>query len=229
VSKLEARLKSSVPDDRRDPGPEVDQALEVLALKRYVRATADGWLQVMMSGTKTSLPSGLGVTITSQTGGRDYGTIDEGIFSGRTFDVTSGNVVSTAQRNSNVSMPFERAQVPVVIDGITYDRQLTVSWMEGEVAKSMGPFPTKTHATNPTPSGTHDVEIADYPHSDGKQYGAFGTVWFRIGHLGDRYVHPGRYSDGCLTCAPGNWQRIYSVLNSGRLGDGQSVGRLKVT
>jgi hypothetical protein len=229
VAKLEARLKSSIPDDRRDRGPKVDQARDALALKRYVRATDDGWLQVMMSGTKTSLPSGLAVTITSQTGGRDYGTIDEGIYLGKTFDVTSGNVVSTAERNSSVSMLFEPAQAPVVIDGITYDRQLTVSWTEREVAKSMGPFPAKTHATNPTPSGTHDVEIADYPHPDGKKYGVFGTVWFRIGNMGDRYVHPGRLSDGCLTCAPGNWQRIYAVLNSGRLGDGQSVGRLQVT
>lgn len=93
----------------------------------------------------------------------------------------------------------------------------------------MGPFPTKTHERNPTPLGTHDIEIADYPHLDGQQYGDFGTVWFRIGHQGDRYVHPGRYSDGCLTCAPVNWPRIYPVLNGGRRGDGLSVGRLKVT
>lgn len=229
VAKLEARLQLGARDALHDRELQVDQPLETLALKRFVRATSDGWLQVMMSGTRTSIPVGLAVTITSQSGGRDYGSIDEGIYKGKPFDVVAGNLEATTTRLADVSILFEQAPKPVVIGGITYDRQLTITWKDGGVTKSLGPFPSKTHATNPTPTGTHDVEIADYPHPDGQQYGVFGTVWFRIGHQGDRYVHPGRYSDGCLTCAPSNWQQIYSVLNAGRRGDGTSVGRLTVT
>lgn len=81
---------------------------------------------------------------------------------------------------------------------------------------------------NPVPLGNHDVEIADYPHDLGAPYGPHGKVWFRIGHSGDRYVHPGRISAGCLTCAPSQWEQIYPVLNCARASDGVSIGKMLV-
>lgn len=53
-------------------------------------------------------------------------------------------------------------------------------------------------------------------------------VWFRIGHQGNRYVHPGRISAGCLTCAPSQWEQIYPVLNCSRASDKVSIGTLVV-
>jgi len=74
----------------------------------------------------------------------------------------------------------------------------------------------------------HEIEIADFSHDLGAPYGAPGKVWFRIGHSGDRYVHPGRISAGCLTCAPSQWEELYGVLHCARANDKISVGTLVV-
>jgi len=55
--------------------------------------------------------------------------------------------------------------------------------------KSSGPFAATTDAALPV--GSHDVEIADFPHSGGVGYGNLGTVWFRLGHNGDRSMMAG--------------------------------------
>lgn len=201
---------------------------DLLSVKKYVPVTADGWMLVIMAGTRTALPSGLAVTITSQSASREFGIIEEGLYSGKTFDISQGNLNSIAERKSNVVAVFDAAPSPVVIGDKTYDRRLTISWTENGASKSAGPFPSMTDPANPISAGTHDIEIADFPHDLGKPYGEFGTVWFRIGHRGDRYIHPGHLSEGCVTCAPNNWPVIYKVLNYGRLGDGKSVGKLKV-
>lgn len=223
VDRLQGRLLRG-----ETPEQASSQPASLLALKKFIPATADGWMGVIMSGTRTSLPSGIAVTVTSQVDGRDFGVINEGIYANNTFDIKQGNLTETAERKSSVEVLFDVATNPAVIDGKTYDRRVTVTWAEGGTSKSVGPFPARTKPTSPPPKGTHDIEIADFPHDLGLPYGAFATVWFRIGHQGDRYIHPGRESDGCITCAPGNWPAIYAALNFGRLGDGKNVAKLKV-
>lgn len=200
----------------------------LVATNKYVPSTSDGWLLVMMSGSKTSFPSGLGVSITSESGGREYGLVTEGIYSGSKLDVKSGNLVGTFERTDGLEARFSRSSSPKIIDGVNYDYEMTISFSKNGAVQTVGPHPAKTDSNNPVPTGTHEIEIADYPHDLGSSYGAYGTVWFRIGHSGDRYIHPGRVSAGCITCAPKNWVDIYKALNVARLGDGRSVGRLKV-
>lgn len=198
------------------------------AQDRFVRATADGWLLVMMSGTKTSLPSGLKVSLTGSSGGRDDGVVSEGMLAGKRFDVTAGNLAASFRRLDSLKATVaKRAGGPVVIGGVSYELELQLAFKEAGISKSAGPFAATTDAANPISSGNHEMEIADFPHDYGSTYGPHGTVWFRIGHSGDRYVHPGRRSAGCLTCAPSQWEAIYEILNSARL-DARSVGTLTV-
>jgi hypothetical protein len=91
-----------------------------------------------------------------------------------------------------------------------------------------GPVSAITDPSNPTPTGTHDLEIPDFSHSLGSAYGTYGTTWFRVGHSGDRYLHPGRSSAGCVTVTDiDQWTSIYTYLIRARL-DNRSVGRITV-
>ncbi|MCF1475050.1 MULTISPECIES: hypothetical protein [Rhizobium/Agrobacterium group] len=204
-----------------------DPGALTLAVDKYVRDTGDGWLTVLTSGTRTSIPSGLKVAVTSTANGRDYGTIKEGVLDGVTFDVTAGNLLNNYRRLSDLKIKVKHhSGSPVIIDGVSYDLDLAISYKENGTAKTAGPFPAKTYAADPLPYGIHDLEIADYPHPAGSGYGALGTVWFRIGHSGDRYLHPGRVSLGCMTCAPPNWSDVYRIVNAARR-DSRSVGTLE--
>ncbi len=84
-------------------------------------------------------------------------------------------------------------------------------------------------ATNPVPQGKHDIEIPDFQHTEyGSGYGAFATTWFRIGHSGDRYLHPGRVSAGCVTITDiSQWPSIWSYLINSRK-DNRSVGEITI-
>jgi hypothetical protein len=214
-----------------DRYPEIERAFVPApgGKERYVMSTGDGWVVMMLGGTRTSVASGTKVLLDSSAGGRDAGVIAEGALQGRRFDVTSGYVVPAYPRNDNLMIRVgKRAGGPVVVDGVSYDLELNVAYSEGGAAKTAGPFPAKTDPGNPTPSGDHALDIPDYPHGLGAGYGPHGTVWFRIGHSGDRYLHPGHVSAGCLTCAPNDWDRIYGIVHRARANDGQSVGMLKM-
>jgi hypothetical protein len=92
----------------------------------------------------------------------------------------------------------------------------------------MGPIDATTHPTNPIPKGTHDIEIPDFHHASGAKYGDYATTWFRLGHSGDRYLHPGRVSLGCTTIkAISEWPIIWKYFISSRK-DHQNVGELEV-
>lgn len=216
---------------RREPERALDEEvtrIQLAATNKYIPSTSDGWVLVMKSGSKTSLPSGVAVSITSQSGGREYGQVTEGTYSGSSFDVKSGNLVASFDRTDSLQVQFDRALSPKIIDGAAYDYELVLKFTKGGTDETIGPYPATTDSGNPVPAGNHEIEIADYPHDLGSSYGAFGTVWPRLGHSGDRYIHPGRVSAGCITCTPNNWVDIYQALNVARLGDGLSVGRLKV-
>ncbi len=64
----------------------------------------------------------------------------------------------------------------------------------------------KTYLTTDSPSapwteGLYDIEIPDYPHEGGLHYkgSKYARAWFRIGHGGDKYLHTGAHSLGCMT------------------------------
>ena len=84
---------------------------------------------------------------------------------------------------------------------------------------------------NPWRKGLYDIEIPDHPHRGGLNYpeAGRGTVWFRIGHSGERYLHPGRVSAGCISITETTrWMEIYNALIKARKGDFMSVGVLEV-
>jgi len=89
-----------------------------------------------------------------------------------------------------------------------------------------------THSANPVPRGTYDLEIPYEVHSLASsyaRYSPFATTWFRIGHSGDRYLHPGRISAGCATVTDlRKWTEIYTYLIRARKGDKKSVGTITI-
>ncbi|WP_129793974.1 hypothetical protein [Sphingosinicella sp. CPCC 101087] len=196
----------------------------ILMQARYVASTTSGWLVVLINNTRTSLPSGLKVDFIRTVQGRDYGTVLEGYLAGSSFDVTTGNLQVSYRRLSDLALRVKpRPGGPIDVDGEMYDLQLSISYKENGQAKTAGPFAAKTDPQNPLPEGDHDLEIADYPHQS--PYGDPSTVWFRIGHSGDRYLHAGRVSAGCITCAPRNWRAIYDIVNCARV-DTRTAGKL---
>jgi hypothetical protein len=202
---------------------------DLLNQVRFVRSTADGWLTVLIDSTRTSLPSGLKVSLTGNSGGRDFGKVLEGVQINKNFDVTAGNLDAAFRRVTDLKVSAaKRAGGPVQRDGDTYDLDLKLSYKEDGAVKSAGPFLAKMDPSNPLPSGTHDLEIPDFPHRQGTNSVPHGTVWFRIGHSGDRYMHPGSVSLGCMTCAPSHWEQIYAIVHCGRLDD-TNVGKLTYT
>ena len=54
-------------------------------------------------------------------------------------------------------------------------------------------------------------------------------MWFRIGHDGERYLHAGMVSAGCISITETNrWMEIYNILIKARKGDFMSVSVLEV-
>lgn len=78
----------------------------------------------------------------------------------------------------------------------------------------------------------YDIEIPDYPHRGGRIYlsqAKRSMTWFRIGHSGERYLHAGGYSLGCMTVVEiKHWMEIYNAVIKARKGDFMSVGALEV-
>ena len=84
---------------------------------------------------------------------------------------------------------------------------------------------------NPLTKGRYDLEIPDAPHKGGLNYPdvVHARTWFRIGHGGDRFLHTGRASLGCITLIERNrWDTLYADLIRSRKGDCVSVGILEV-
>lgn len=89
----------------------------------------------------------------------------------------------------------------------------------------------KIYTGNPPPAGIYDLEIPDEVHSIASgyySYSKYATSWFRIGHSGDRYLHPGSVTAGCITVtALEKWTIIYNYL-IGRRKDDVSVGTIHI-
>lgn len=193
---------------------------EVTALTRFVIATSDGFLTVIIDGKTESLPSGLQVTLNGTTAGRDNGVIDEGVWAGKAFNVKTGHLVAQYPRYSDLQVSSaKRVAGPVIIGEESYDLEVRLSYKDASgKQKSAGPFPALTDPDNPVPPGSYALEIADYAHKYGLPYPPYGTVWFRIREsVGNRYLHAGRVSEGCLTCDPGAWTQIYEIVHRARV------------
>lgn len=189
---------------------------------RYVtNADGKGWLMVrhdISNATYPPLPQYLKVEHTGTANGRDHFRILEGKYRGKT--------ASVSLRSGGTSY-LSRVPPRRRTDAVIRFRLSTGELWYG----SKGPFTAITDNENPLPAGTYDLEIPYEYHSLGGGYEAqsrYAGTWFRIGHQGDRFLHPGRVSLGCATVTNvAEWTNIYNYLISARK-NSVSVGTIKV-
>jgi len=95
----------------------------------------------------------------------------------------------------------------------------------------LGSFKAMTDPKNPIPDGTYDIELPYEPHKSSFRYEAranYYRTWFRVGNSGDRFLHCGNISAGCLTVTDiDKWDAIYKHLIISR-NDFNSIGTVKV-
>ena len=186
-------------------------------LIRYVEEEKGGWLNILPENKKKDIviPKYLKLLLYKVDSKREYFTILEGVLRGSKGSVELKNGAShLSSHNSHaqaVQMTYSISKKVLTFRGKTYravDYE-NVRWKKG----------------------FYDIEIPDHPHEGGHRYpdSQFATVWFRIGHTGDRYLHTGTRSAGCITLVEQKkWDQLYKVIVKARKGDSLSVGVLEV-
>lgn len=185
----------------------------------YVGTHADGWITITRDDhlPDASLPASIRVKINKRTSSREYFTVLEGALKG-----SNASVKYPKESNSYFTQKNPQIKSALVVYSIS----------KKTIAISGKKYLVKDFESSPWVKGFYDIEIPDAPHKGGHSYvkkAPHAVTWFRIGHTGDRYLHTGNVSLGCITVAEhGRWEEIYQALISARKGDGISVGILKV-
>lgn len=184
---------------------------------KYVLGEYDGWLMVRIGSTevKESLPTYLKVKVDRKDDKREYFTILEGVYRGKLASVKlredgSSQFVSDIQHESVVYATYSISKKVLTLKGKKYK---TVDYENAKWQK-----------------GLYDIEIPEAPHT-GRLNDTIkrASTWFRIGHTGDRYLHTGQRSLGCITVVENSrWMEIYNVLIKSRKNDFMSVGVMEV-
>ena len=187
---------------------------------RYVNETSDGWLNIKLeSGEKKSLPSFLKVSLLDSTKERDYFVILEGYLRGKKANVLSkGNGLSHLEEKNPQR---KQAKLKLYLSK-------KILWIVG-----LGKFNVAEidEGYKLLKVGKYDVEIPSGPHGDMddfKKHSKFAMTWFRVGYSGDRFIHIGHVSRGCVTIKQvRSWTSISRYLLKSRK-DEVSVGVLEV-
>lgn len=200
---------------------EITLEVNVTDAVRYIPNENDGngWLRVKLADNKSieSLSAYLKVKPEFVDSGREYFKILEG-----------------AYRNKSASVKLKDEGSSNLISGIQYESMARASY---SISKKVFTLNGKKYATvdyknAPWEKGLYDIEIPDYPHLGGARYekqAPRAKTWFRIGHSGERYLHTGGRSLGCITVIEiTRWAEIYNALIKARKGDFMSVGVLEV-
>ena len=197
-----------------------DVTLEALVLQatRFVADDGDGWLRVTMEDTtgKVPLPAAIKVEISHLDRKHEYFTIVEGAYRGRSASV---------KLNSDGSSRLSAINPQVGPAKLVYSIAKKTLKLKGKT------YQTQDDPSTPWAKGLYDVEIPDAPHRGGLNYPQLrrAKTWFRVGHQGDRYIHTGRNSLGCITVTEqGRWDELCAMLIAARKGDGVSIGTLQV-
>jgi hypothetical protein len=191
-----------------------------MTIKHVSNADGEGWLIVKWADGTTvpAIPQFLRVDFKKTENGRDFFSVVEGIRNGKEASV------KRKAGDGSYLLDGDPAEPKATLK---FDRKKGEFWFGGT-----GPVAAKTDPDNPTPLGTFDLEIPDEVHKIGTQYqvdSVFATTWFRVGHSGDRFLHPGRVSAGCVTITNiKKWTEIYEYLIKRRLGDDKSVGTIEI-
>ncbi|MGK5091089.1 hypothetical protein WDW89_03615 [Deltaproteobacteria bacterium TL4] len=194
--------------------------LEILVLQatRYISGVSHGWLQVRLDDDRSreSLPANLKIEIYHIDHKREYFTILEGPYRGK-----KASVGFKKDGSSHLSMDNPQTGPVRLIYSIS---KKTLSF-NGKT------YLAKDYPSSPWKKGLYDIEIPDFPHPGGRNYPEvhYALSWFRVGHEGDRYIHTGRASLGCITILERDrWDDLYRNLIKARKGDGISIGTLQV-
>jgi len=192
---------------------------EVYPTEQYVPEMKSGWLVVNIKGLKEpqGIPAYLRVQVHKSDKNFDYFTILEGAYKNKTGRVSkkpngsSYFSIGILDRNKDVQAYYSISKKEFYLNGKSY---------------KVIEYPGK-----PWEKRLYDIEIPDAPHGGGLNYpeSAKATVWVRIGHTGDRYLHTGQHTLGCMTIIETNrWNEIFETLIQARKSDNQSVGTLEV-
>jgi hypothetical protein len=195
--------------------------LEATGAVRYVEDVDEkGWLEVLLKADaekRISLPIYLKVQLDRLDENREYFTILEGALK---------NIQASVLLGTTKKSRFSK------INPHTKQAKLTYSISKKILKVSRKKYTAIDYPDAVWTKGIYDIEIPDYPHEGGLQYLEFArhaTVWFRISHHDDRYLHTGNGSLGCITIIEKNrWEELFSSLISARKGDDISIGILKV-
>ena len=195
------------------------EALVTEAIK-YIPDIDNGWLKVkIVDGSIIYLPAFLKVQSEYIESGREYFTILEGSYRGQKASVSLDNA------NNNSS----RLLADVKHEPLIY---LQYSISQKKLVIGNKKYKATDYAETPWKKGWYDIELPDYPHTGGRDYldrSSRAKTWFRIGHEGERYLHTGGRSLGCVTITEvEKWNEIYNKLIKARKGDFLSVGVLEV-
>jgi len=190
-------------------------------VERYLAGDGKGWVKVRYldcEGDYQSLPQYLRVGYHGTADGADVITVLEGKSMGR---------IALVPRRRDGSSYVREGDPWLGGAEILYVRRSRTLWFGFH-----GYVRAITHVDNPQMYGTFDLEIPDTFHSGGLPYESMSIhagTWFRIGHEGDRYLHAGYSSGGCVTVTDvAAWTSLYSYLIRRRIGDGIGVGVIRV-
>lgn len=185
---------------------------------------ANDWLVVRWKDnneTYPPLPKFLKVNLIETKNNRDYFKVLEGINKDRYASVKRLDSGDSWLQNGSHDPAGE----------VYYNKRKGELWW-GEMSRNKSGIPCRIYPDNPPPTGLFNLEIPYEVHSLGSGYThitPYATTWFRTGHEGDRFLHPGAISRGCVTVTDiKEWDGIYAYLIDRRKGDDKSVGTIKV-
>lgn len=184
-----------------------------------VPKTKDGWLKVELKKDKSivNLPTFLQVKTEGIIGKREHFTILEGEYRGE-----SATVKLLPDGSSQFTSIVEYAPM----SSAEYSISRKIFTLDGKEYKATD------HPDTPWKKGFYDIEIPSSPKKLGQIYldrARFAKVWFLIGHTGERFLHSGRVSLGCMTITEvEKWDGLCETLLKSRKGDFMSVGIIKV-
>lgn len=200
---------------------EISLEAEVSDVVKYVpdRDEMYGWLAVKFEDDRSveSLPAYLKVKFERADTKREYFTILEGPHRGR--------LASVKLRDDGSSWFFTKVQHEPMI-------HVKYSISQKNFILKDKKYKTVDYPGTLWKKGLYDIEMPDYPHRGGRNYlnqSKRAMTWFRIGHGGERYLHTGSQSLGCMTIIETKrWMKIYNSLIKARKSDFMSVGVLEI-
>lgn len=187
---------------------------------KYIPDIDNGWLKVkLVDGNTTSLPAFLKVQSEYVERGREYFTILEGPYKDQKASVSLDN-----ENNNNSRLLIDVKHEPLI--------HLQYSISKKKLIIDSKEYKATDYPESPLKKGWYDIELPDYPHPGGQYYlnmSSRAKTWFRIGHAGERYLHTGSRSLGCITITEiEKWNEIYNKLIKTRKEDFLSVSVLEV-